>query len=81
MPPICHNAEGLGNGVFGSFARSPLNLVKPPKPQKIPKPLSTVAIYIFKTWHSYPHSLATIEIAPKSKRMPLAPLPGRIRAS
>jgi hypothetical protein len=42
------------------------NLSSPRTPSKPPNPLYPLAIYISKTWHSYPHPLATIEIAPNS---------------
>ncbi len=42
----------------------------PPTPLNSRKPASTLAIYISKTWHSYPCPLATIEIEPKSKSSP-----------
>ena len=40
------------------------NLSSPRRPLKSPNPLSTLAINLFKTWHSYPLPLATIEVGP-----------------
>jgi hypothetical protein len=55
----------------------PQNLSSPLAAQNPPKPPSPLAIYISKTWHSYPLPLDTIEIAPESKHIPIAPLPSR----
>jgi len=50
------------------------HLSSPPTPRKSPKPLSTLAIYISKTWHSYPLQSLKIEVAQKPARqlLPLA---------
>jgi hypothetical protein len=73
IPPTPPNHSHAKPLAVRAGLSSPRNHPKPPKP------LSTLAIYISKTWHSYPYPLATIEIAPKSKRLPTAsplrPLP------
>ena len=43
---------------------SPQDLSSPSTPPNPTKPPSALAIYLFKTWHSYPHPIDRIEIAP-----------------
>jgi hypothetical protein len=45
----------------------PKTLSSPPPPQNPPNPLVTLAIYISKTWHTYPTQPAIIEIDPNKK--------------
>jgi len=51
------------------------NVSSPPTPRKSPKPLSTLAIYISKTWHSYPLQSLKMQVAQKPARQ-LLPLAG-----
>jgi len=59
-PPCLHSLQPTPTR---SPSPSAQDLSSPRSHPKPPNPASTLAIYIFKTWHSYPHPIATIEIA------------------